>query len=161
MSPNVNKSCESEEKNDTMRVLTRPRRLLRPGIRNPVYECFGFTYGCFAAFYGLYLCFTSAKWQTFLFDYPAVCTPSPHTVSAPGVRSVVSRSDADRYFSYFACFYARKWFSIMVLFGFNGFPLRPHMLTSSGPWGRLASLNVTASGQTLLVMVNPFRIKFS
>ncbi|GBP55096.1 hypothetical protein EVAR_46393_1 [Eumeta japonica] len=43
--------------------------------------------------------------------YPAVCTPSPHTVSAPRERSRSFRtSDTDRYFSYFACFYARKWF---------------------------------------------------
>ncbi|GBP35360.1 hypothetical protein EVAR_20733_1 [Eumeta japonica] len=39
--------------------------------------------------------------------YPAVCTPSPHTVSAPRERSRSFRTpDTDRYFSYFACFYA-------------------------------------------------------
>ncbi|GBP30145.1 hypothetical protein EVAR_94990_1 [Eumeta japonica] len=43
--------------------------------------------------------------------YPAVCTPSPHTVSAPRERSRSFRTpDTDSYFSYFACFYARKWF---------------------------------------------------
>ncbi|GBP26660.1 hypothetical protein EVAR_23430_1 [Eumeta japonica] len=43
--------------------------------------------------------------------YLAVCTPSPHTVSAPREHSRSFRTlDTDRYFSYFACFYARKWF---------------------------------------------------
>ncbi|GBP90734.1 hypothetical protein EVAR_26704_1 [Eumeta japonica] len=36
---------------------------------------------------------------------PAVCTPSPHTVSAPRERSRSFRiPDTDRYFSYFVCF---------------------------------------------------------
>ncbi|GBP34998.1 hypothetical protein EVAR_28463_1 [Eumeta japonica] len=41
--------------------------------------------------------------------YPAVCTPSPHTVSAPRERSRSFRTpDTDRYFSYFASFYALR-----------------------------------------------------
>ncbi|GBP92959.1 hypothetical protein EVAR_84062_1 [Eumeta japonica] len=53
---------------------------------------------------------------------PAVCTPSPHTVSAPREHSRSFRTpDTDRYFSYFACFY--------VLRESRTHPVRPRVRT--------------------------------
>ncbi|GBP32239.1 Acyl-CoA Delta(11) desaturase [Eumeta japonica] len=68
MSPNVNKSWVSEEKNeynegaDTSTTATAPRKYEILYMNVLVY-----LYGYIAALYGLYLCFTSAKWQTIVF----------------------------------------------------------------------------------------------
>ncbi|GBP66433.1 hypothetical protein EVAR_88767_1 [Eumeta japonica] len=75
--------------------------------------------------------------------YPAVCTPSPHTVSAPRVRS--------------SSFHTPMPIAILVISRVftrvNGFCINCVSATACGPaaalWGR-ASLSVTASGQTLV-----------
>ncbi|GBO99711.1 hypothetical protein EVAR_804_1 [Eumeta japonica] len=86
--------------------------------------------------------------------YPAVCTPSPHTVSAPRVRSSSFHTPMP-----IAILVISRVFTRVI-----GFSINCVSATACGPaaalWGR-ASLSVTASGQTLLVMVNPFRIKFN
>ncbi|GBP70113.1 hypothetical protein EVAR_50935_1 [Eumeta japonica] len=85
--------------------------------------------------------------------YPAVCTPSPHTVSAPRVRSSSFHTPMP-----IAILVISRVFTRVI-----GFSINCVSATACGPaaalWGRV-SLSVTASGQTLLMMVNPFRIKF-
>ncbi|GBP42190.1 hypothetical protein EVAR_25816_1 [Eumeta japonica] len=70
------------------------------------------------------------------FGDPAICTPSPHTVSAPRERSRSFHTpDTDRYFSYFVCLHAG-----FLVRDSRTHPVRPSARTDHNGFLRLLAL---------------------